>query len=92
MPDHRKPLAGRSPKYHIDAPAPNPSPMPDLGSGQPGNRLRKHGACREVVRMDSAMDGVDFDSGHNIETRLLEAQSKAPCASKQVDSDRPWHV
>jgi hypothetical protein len=38
------------------------------------------------------MDWVDLNCGDNIETSLLEAQSKAPCASEQVDSDRSWHL
>jgi len=38
------------------------------------------------------MDWVDLNCGNNIETSLLEAQSKAPSASEQVDSDQPWHL
>ena len=36
------------------------------------------------------MDWVDFNGGYYIETRLLEAQSKAPGARKQVDTYRSW--
>jgi hypothetical protein len=42
--------------------------------------------------MDSAMDGVDFNSGHHIETGLLKAQAQPSSARKQVDSDWPWHT
>jgi len=38
------------------------------------------------------MNGIDFDCGHDIETGLLEAQSEASGAGKQIDSDRPWHL
>jgi hypothetical protein len=38
------------------------------------------------------MNWVDLNCGNNIETSLLEAQSKAASASKQVDSDRSWHL
>jgi hypothetical protein len=37
------------------------------------------------------MDRVYFNCGDNIETGLLEAQSKAPSTSKQIDPDWPWH-
>jgi len=58
------------------------SPLSDLGPGQSGNRLRQHDALRKVVGMDSAVDGVDFYRGHDIETGLLEAKAKASSAGK----------
>jgi hypothetical protein len=91
MTDHGEPLAGGAPKYDVHMPTSYPGPPPNLGSGQPDNRLWQHDALWKVVCVDSAMYGVDFNCGHDIETGLLEAQSKAPSASKQVDSDRPRH-
>jgi hypothetical protein len=92
MTNQGKPLAGRAPEYDVDMPAPYPSPLPDFFPSQPDDRSRQHSALRKVVCMDSAMDGIDFDCGHDIETGLLETQSKASSASKQIDSDWPWHL
>jgi hypothetical protein len=52
---------------------PNPGLTPNLFHGQSDNRLWQHGALWEVVCMDSTMDGVDFNCGHDIETSLFEA-------------------
>jgi hypothetical protein len=38
------------------------------------------------------MDWVYLNRSDNIETSLLEAQSKAPSASEQIDSDQPCHL
>jgi hypothetical protein len=92
MTNHGEPLARGAAEYNVHMCEAYPSPLPDLGAGQSSNRLRQHDAMREVVCMDSAMDGVDFDCGHDIETSLLEAQSKASSAGKQIDSDRSWHL
>jgi hypothetical protein len=89
--NHRESLAGGSPKDNIYPLTAYSGPQPDLGSGQPGNRLRQHDATREVVFVDSTMDRVDFNSGHDIETGLFEAQTKAPSSREQVDSDWSWH-
>jgi hypothetical protein len=91
MTDQGEPLAGGTAKYDIHLPAPYPGSLPDLGSGQSGHRLREHDASWKVVFVYSAMDRVYFNCGDNIETGLLEAQSKAPSASKQIDSDWSCH-
>jgi hypothetical protein len=85
-------LAGRTTKYDVDMPAAYPSLLPYFFSGQPDNRSRQHSALRKVEGVYSAMDWIDLNCGNNIETSLLEAQSKAPSTSEQVDSDRSWHL
>jgi hypothetical protein len=42
--------------------------------------------------MNRAMNGIDFNSGDNVEASLLEAQTKASSAREQVDSDRSWQA
>jgi hypothetical protein len=92
MTNQGKSLAGRTSKHDVDMPAAYPSPLPYFFSGQPDNRSRQHSALRKIVCVHSAMDWIDLNCGNNIETSLLEAQSKASSASEQVDSDQSWHL
>lgn len=82
MTDQRESLAGGTAKYDIHSPGPYPSSLPYLGSGQSGNRLREHDASRKVVFVYSAMNGVYFNCGDDVEAGLLETQPKAPSTSK----------
>jgi hypothetical protein len=88
---HGESLTRGTPKDHIYVADANSCSAPDFGSGQPHNRSRQHRALGKVVGVDSAVDGVDFNRGHDIETGLLEAQAKTSGTRKQIDSDRPWH-
>jgi hypothetical protein len=92
MTNQGKSLAGRAPKYDVDMPAADPSPLPNFFSGQPDDRSRQNSTFRKVVCVHSTMDRVDLNCGNDIETSLLEAQSKAPSASEQIDSDQPCHL
>jgi hypothetical protein len=74
MADHRESLARSSAKDNVHALTAYTGTPPDLGSGQSGYRPRQHDAVGKVVCVDTAMDGVDFDSGHNVEAGLLESQ------------------
>jgi hypothetical protein len=91
MTDHGKTLAGGAAKYNIHLPVPDPGSSPDFRPGQSGYRLREHDATWKVVFVYRAMDGVYFNRSGDVETCLLEAQSKAPSASKQIDSDWSCH-
>src|ERR1035441_352785 len=66
--DNREPLAGSASKHHIHVPAPDSGPLPDLGTGQPGNGLWQHDALRKIVGVDSAMDRGDLNRRNDIET------------------------
>jgi hypothetical protein len=45
----------------------------------------------KIVRVDGAMDRIDFNRGDNVEAGLFEAQAKASGPRKQVDSDWSCH-
>jgi hypothetical protein len=92
MADHGESLARSAPENDIDALPSNSGQPSDFDSGEPDDRQRQHRAIREIVRMDSRVDGIDFNGGSHIETGLLETQPKASCAREQVDSDWPWHT
>jgi hypothetical protein len=62
--------------------AANPGPFSDFGAGQFVDRLRQHRAARKIVGMDSAVDRIDFNCGHNVKARLLKAQPEASSTRK----------
>ena len=80
--DQRESLARSATKNYVNAAAANSCPPPDLISGEANNRLGKNRAAREIVFVDCAMDGIDFNGGDNVEAGLFEAQAKASGAGE----------
>jgi hypothetical protein len=70
-------LARRASKHNIDPTTANPRGLPDLVAGQTDDRPGQDGAARKIVCVDSGVDRIDLDCGHNVEARLLEAQIQA---------------
>ncbi len=75
MADQGKPLARSASKNYVDTATAYSCPPPNLVSGETHNRLRQDGAAREIVCVDGAMDGIDFNGSDNIEAGLFEAQA-----------------
>jgi hypothetical protein len=73
MADQGKPLARCATKNDVDATASDACTPPDLVPSETHNRLRQDGATRKIICVDGAMDGIDFNSGDNIEASLFEA-------------------
>jgi hypothetical protein len=74
--DERKALAWRPTEHDIDVSMANRGCLPDRCACQPLDRSRQHRASGKIERVNCRMDGIDFDRGHNVETRLLEAKTQ----------------
>ena len=74
LPDERKSLTGRPPDDNIygtlDA-------ILNLATRQTGGIAADGGARREIVQMRCRVNGIQFDCGDDIETRLLKTQPQA---------------
>lgn len=88
---HREALAGSTAEHHVDSAPAQSRSRTDLGARQFGNRLRKDRAIRKIELVDRTMDGIDFDGSNDVESSLLEAETKPTHPCKQVDSYWPHH-
>jgi hypothetical protein len=91
LPDHREALARSAAKYDIDSASPQSGSGPNFGAGQIGDRSGEDGAMREIELMDRTVNWIDFDSGYDVESSLLETEAESPGTGEQIDSNWPRH-
>ena len=66
--------------------------FPQLGAGQLDHGLADGRCLREVELVSGAVDGVDIDRSHHVETCLLEPKTQATDPGKEVDTDGACHT
>jgi hypothetical protein len=87
--DQGEPLARRASEHAINLSIADICDFANPAAAESLDAMRDNGCVREIVLMRRTMHRIDFDGGSDIETRLFEAQAKAPRTGKKIDSNRP---
>src|SRR5207249_4379282 len=88
VPDQGEPLARRAAEDDVDPSVAEAGRLPKILSGQVADVSADGCAHREVELVDRGVDRVQFDSGHDLEPRLLEAQRQAARTGEHVNGRR----